>query len=389
MGGGAGNDTLRGGAGDDYLGGDSGDDFLEGGQGNDQLYGGTGANIYYFAPGFGQDYIVNAEGNQSDSGVDVIQFGPGILPSDVIVGREDSSSYDFQRLLLSVRGTTDTVVVQDYFKNDGNTTSSIATIAFADGTVWDFNAVMNQMPVATNGNDRLYGYDMRDDVIDGGAGNDRIYGFGGNDHLIGGDGDDQLDGGEGDDRLEGGSGNDYLQGGAGNNFLDGGAGDDELRGGSGADYVVGGSGNDSLARSGGADTYYFESGFGQDTLYSNYVPTSSYAEVVQFGPGILPSDIVLNHSITYLKENLILSIQNSTDSLYLWNFFSPGYKYDNTLFKFADGTTWDFAAISSRATFLNSPPALTGTKAYLPRGTEDTAYSVTQASQPACWVHRR
>ena len=56
--------------------------------------------------------------------------------------------------------------------------------------------------------------------------------------------------------------------------------------------------------------------------------------------------------------------------------FSPVLDY----IKFADGTIWDVAAIAAKATFTNSAPALTGPKAFMPRGTEDTAYLVTQTS---------
>uniref|UniRef100_UPI00125F1C58 Ig-like domain-containing protein n=1 Tax=Acinetobacter guerrae TaxID=1843371 RepID=UPI00125F1C58 len=66
------------------------------------------------------------------------------------------------------------------------------------------------------------------DVINGGAGNDRLYGFGGNDTLNGGAGNDILRGGEGNDTLNGGAGNDYLNGGSGQNTFNGGSGSDTV-----------------------------------------------------------------------------------------------------------------------------------------------------------------
>ncbi len=59
------------------------------------------------------------------------------------------------------------------------------------------------------------------DVIDAGAGNDRVAGFGNNDTLKGGSGNDELDGGAGNDVLIGGLGDDILLGGE-NAFQDAG-----------------------------------------------------------------------------------------------------------------------------------------------------------------------
>lgn len=74
-----------------------------------------------------------------------------------------------------------------------------------------------------------------DDIIYGGAGNDRIGGKGGNDLLFGGDGDDRIWGDDGDDILRGGLGNDILTG-------------DDFSGGSGADTFVlaAGEGSDTI-----------------------------------------------------------------------------------------------------------------------------------------------
>ncbi|MCP4686036.1 MAG: hypothetical protein GY867_11425, partial [bacterium] len=66
------------------------------------------------------------------------------------------------------------------------------------------------------------------DVLDGGAGDDRLYGGFGDDIFDGGAGDDRLYGGFGDDMLHGGAGDDRLYGGFGDDILDGGSGDDRL-----------------------------------------------------------------------------------------------------------------------------------------------------------------
>ena len=61
--GGDGNDVLDGGADDDLLNGGNGVDRLTGGSGNDTLIGGAGADVLVFAPGFGQDTVVNFDFN--------------------------------------------------------------------------------------------------------------------------------------------------------------------------------------------------------------------------------------------------------------------------------------------------------------------------------------
>lgn len=67
---------------------------------------------------------------------------------------------------------------------------------------------------------------VRDDLIVGWGGEDKLYGGKGNDVLVGGKDADVLDGGEGEDLLSGGDGNDRLTGGDGKDRLLGGYGDD-------------------------------------------------------------------------------------------------------------------------------------------------------------------
>ena len=103
-------DVLRGGAGDDTLGGspsnyvdyyDSGvntnggfvagtlGNTYEGGTGNDILRGTAVADLYLFNLGDGSDsiYETAASGGQPTGQVDVLRFGAGIAPSDIVVGR--------------------------------------------------------------------------------------------------------------------------------------------------------------------------------------------------------------------------------------------------------------------------------------------------------------
>ncbi|HEX7221032.1 MAG TPA: tandem-95 repeat protein, partial [Burkholderiales bacterium] len=93
----------------------------------------------------------------------------------------------------------------------------------------------------------------RDDLLVGGAGDDRIDGKKGDDKLIGGPGDDRLEGGKGNDKLIGGAGNDRLEGGKGNDKLLGGAGNDKVEGDKGDDVLDGGAGNDRVDGGSGND----------------------------------------------------------------------------------------------------------------------------------------
>ncbi|WP_299472972.1 Ig-like domain-containing protein [uncultured Roseibium sp.] len=121
-------------------------------------------------------------------------------------------------------------------------------------------------------NDKLNGGWGDDDLL-GGEGNDKLNGGWGDDNLFGGEGNDRLTGGWGEDMLFGGAGNDRLSGGWGNDVLDGGADDDHLSGGTGKDDIFGGEGDDRLKGdsgndllSGGEGNDRLEGGSGNDIL---------------------------------------------------------------------------------------------------------------------------
>jgi Ca2+-binding RTX toxin-like protein len=103
------------------------------------------------------------------------------------------------------------------------------------------------------------------DILNGGAGADKLYGNDGNNWLEGLAGDDQLFGGNARDVLLGAEGRDRLYGNEGVNWLDGGLGDDELYGGNVQDTLLGGSGNDAIYSNGGDDILV--GGAGADKLY--------------------------------------------------------------------------------------------------------------------------
>ncbi|RSZ57348.1 calcium-binding protein [Massilia atriviolacea] len=159
--------------------------------------------------------------------------------------------------------------------------------------------------------DRLFGLGGAD-LIFGSGGNDYIDGGdenGSGDRLYGGDGADSVYGGAGDDTLSGDAGNDLVDGEAGTDQIDGGAGDDVLRGGDGGDYLrddigsnilAGGAGNDNLIAigagadrlEGGADNDVLDGGNGNDSLYGG--AGNDYLSVSAPMDGALASSVLVS-----------------------------------------------------------------------------------------------
>ncbi|MCK7498080.1 MAG: hypothetical protein MZW92_50760 [Comamonadaceae bacterium] len=151
-------------------------------------------------------------------GADSLVFGPGTLPSDVIVQRSGSNlvlsvSAGAQSLGAAATSSTDQVVFTNWF---GNAAHLIETITFADGTVWSGKAITEPFLTVTGSdtaNDNLYGVEGWGDTLSGLGGDDRLYGYGGDDTLVGGAGNDILYGGNGNDvyRFAKGDGQDSIE----------------------------------------------------------------------------------------------------------------------------------------------------------------------------------
>ncbi|WP_282599544.1 calcium-binding protein, partial [Ralstonia pseudosolanacearum] len=110
------------------------------------------------------------------------------------------------------------------------------------------------------------------------------------------------------------------------------------------DTLEGGAGNDYLVGNEGSDTYVFNSGWGQDTIY-NYDTSSGRSDVIAFGDGIAASDIIATRS----GDDLILSLRNSSDRVTVQSYFYSDATgpYRTDLVRFADGTSWDVAAVKA------------------------------------------
>jgi len=302
------------------LSGSQGNDILIGGQGDDVLYGSTGDDIYVFSKGDGVDYI-------SDSGgIDTIQFCKDIRPDDVSIKRVARG--DYYNLELSIKDSTDRIVVEDYFGHyyysgfSETSQKKIDRVVFADGTVWTQDTIYQRMHdiTGTNDKDDMYAYDDGDVLYHGLAGNDTLHGGKGNDKLYGDDGDDTIYGMGGDDLLIGGKGTDQLHGREGN------------------------------------DTYIFSKGDGTD-----HIEETDGFDKIQFGEGILPEDVVLR-VVCGSGNNLSLSItiKNTTDKIVVDGHFGmrtynsdrphiskPGNQIEQITF--SNGVSWDLSEIHRRA----------------------------------------
>ena len=290
--GGNGDDIINGGEGDDTLYGNDGNDTLIGGKGNDKLKGGNGNDTYVFNKGDSNDII------EDNNGVDILRFGNGIKKEDLVFKRESD------KLVISVKnnnGTNeDSITIQNF--NSLNTSSTVKTIVFADGMIYDFNKILELAPISsTDKSDRLYLSD-KDDIFDAGLGDDVV---------LGRDGDDIIYGNEGNDTLCGDNGNDTLIGGKGDDNLNGGYGD---------------------------DTYIFNKGDGNDVIYD--IGGSNTIKFNDFNA----EDI----DIKRIFEKTVISSKISNDTITFQNFYYNNGEITIDTIKFKDGSIWDHQTILNK-----------------------------------------
>ncbi len=295
----AANDTVDALAGDDFIYGYAGNDTLDGSAGNDQVFGGLGNDS--IAGGADHDLLQGDGGSDTiagDAGRDTIHGGDG---DDIIDGGAE------------------------------------VDVLFGDV-----------------GNDRLVAGNSADPTdhgnsLDGGSGDDTLVAAGGGDLLYGGDGTDTLHGGDGDDTLNGDLGNDTLNGGAGNDWLADTAGDDTLNGGIGDDFLMGNEGEDVLDGgpgvdylSGGAgnDRYVLKSGGGIDTVSEQWPAGEN--TIILVDATLHPADVSVARDDQDDGSYLVISANGGADALRLR--YIPAQLPVEV--RFADGTTWDHAAIS-------------------------------------------
>ena len=175
-------------------------------------------DIYVFAPGHGNDSVVNFDFRQDQ--IDLTRFG------DI--------TWDELQDHISI-------------ETDGIYSGPILTINLEKwgGGIIQFRAVGEYSPNPLGVQTNLLN---RDCFRLAGEDAPTVLGTGGDDAVGGTGGDDIIDGGAGDDQLTAFRGDDYLDGGAGDDFISGGGGDAR---------IIGGAGN---------DTFYFSKNDGNDTI---------------------------------------------------------------------------------------------------------------------------
>lgn len=257
-----GNDALAGLDGDDWIDGGADDDLLLGGLGRDTLEGGAGRDFLFGAGTGGLNYPERADAPPIAALTDQ-EYTRGF---SWVTSERSSFTY-------SSAGPS-AIVYRDHWVTGVNA----LPVANDAGNVLDGGA----------GDDRIYG-GADADFARGGNDHDALDGLGGRDTLFGDDGNDLLSGDgtpspgfinstpweqHGGDLLDGGRGHDLIYGDGGDDTLVGGEGNDTLEGGRHQDELIGGSGDDLLLgdrRAGwvvsehlGNDT--LDGGEGNDTL---------------------------------------------------------------------------------------------------------------------------
>ena len=298
-----GDDKLFGGSGKDRLYGYTGNDELHGGTENDYLAGGYGSDSYYFNKGDGNDTIYDRS-RRGSSDIDKIIFGNGITKDDVKVTKSGND------LILKI-GEDDSVRVKYWFHSDNY---KVETIRFSDDSALSVEEINELVTIeGSDKSDRLYGSNALDDKMYGHAGNDRLYAYGGDDKLFGGSGKDRLYGYTGNDELHGGTENDYLAGGY------------------------------------GSDSYYFNKGDGNDTIYDRSRRDSSDIDKIIFGDGITKEDV----SFTFDKKNLLIQYSdNDQITVKYQDYHQYGYGIEKV--ELADGNYLTNSDIDSLVQQINA-----------------------------------
>lgn len=299
-----GNDVLLGGADDDMLHAGDGNDVLDGGAGRDILDGGRGNNTIVFGRQSGSDELIGLHDANN-----TILFDADVRAQDIAVRREGD-----YRVVISIKGT-DAQIGVPIFRDDQSGEPQYWTgvqLQFADGSKWAEVLQFRNIIAGDDDNNWLGGTEG-DDILDGKGGDDFLDGFIGNDRLLGGDGNDTLFGYDGNDVLIGGKGNDQLDVGRGNNTL-------HFSRGDGFDNVV-------LA---GIDRFAGET------------------NTIVFGNGIVADDVIVRFDDWGNGGLLELRLKDSMDTIAVHQFRVTDGPDAQLIVRFADGETWDNAAILAR-----------------------------------------
>jgi len=173
--------------GDDVIFGTADDDSIMGGLGNDLLSGNAGNDVYLYRSGDGDDRI-----DAFGTGQDEIHLADYNASDILFAVRGGPDSNDF---VIRFADGNDRLILSDALADENGGSNSLK-IVFADGSIWDRDA-MRARAVAdtdTNGNDTVQGFSGNDTFL-AKAGNDLLLGAAGSDSYIfgAGDGDDTVE----------------------------------------------------------------------------------------------------------------------------------------------------------------------------------------------------
>jgi Ca2+-binding RTX toxin-like protein len=328
---------------DDTLLGDDQDNILEGGLGNDILNGGDGDDTASYASAtraVAIDLNLTTAQNTFGAGFDQLANIEQVIGSDfddVLTGNSENNRLfggDGDDLLDGGDGDDalfggwgiDTV---SYASASAGVTVRLSTSASQDTGAAGRDRIFDVENLTGSAfDDVLTGAVRRDNVLDGGDGNDTLFGLSGNNILIGGAGDDVLDGGTGNDQIIGGDGIDtasYATASSGVTInlgqttgqdtvgagidriifvenLTGSAFDDVLTGDDGVNVIEGGDGNDTIQSGDGVDTIL--AGAGDDTVIIDSLNAdAAVGETFDGGEGI-DTFLIRNYSFAGSEINL-------------------------------------------------------------------------------------
>ncbi|MBR3889944.1 hypothetical protein IKJ53_05455, partial [bacterium] len=257
-----GDDEITGSNYSDTIKGGNGDDIIKGGTGNDKLYGEAGKNTFVFEVGHGNDTVYAGKGE------DTLEFSTRLI--DMKFNQVTTSKGVGTKDLEIVYGEDDKVVVKNYFTTDKkgvitgvNTNNSVKYITTSEST---FNL---------------------EDVFFGEQ-NGFFIGTDNNDVLIGDSGNDIFVSGNGDD------------------------------------FITVGKGNDLIYTGEGQKIYIFDSGDGEDVIYSESDYNKiKFNDVIDFTPYTDGDDLIINYGdndkVTlkdFVKNNMSVAIVDAKDENY-------------------------------------------------------------------------
>lgn len=379
----------------DTLDGSVGNDVLIGGKGDDTLRGGSGSDTYLWTLGDGNDTIIDERVREDKN---ILQI-KGVLPEGIKLVREGNN------LVLVAKESGERILLPNWYNQRNKDIYRLHQIEFENGTVWTSDQIdlmdMEKMIISgTDGDDILDGLSS-DDVLEGRKGNDTLRGGAGSDTYVWnlGDGNDTiidpvagteinvLQFGEnitadmlsfrcsGDDvlitvtspsgtetitvpnwysvvnqklaRIDFANGSQLTAEQIENiigDYVLGTDADDLLLGSSRHKTLEGGKGNDILYGGIGGNTYVWDIGDGNDSIFNSkrigYVGQDQGESSLKFGPNVSPKDL----SVRCVEDNLVVTHKKTGETITLHGWFlNSSSKLAS--FKFSNGTVWNQAKI--------------------------------------------